>query len=112
MQKRWYDMDPSVSLAVSLLENADEKLQLECADYIIEKAKSFGVRISENDLAEAFNSIFRRWYDKNKQMHYAFEYFKMASYDVQLGLALDIIEKLDTHDSVEQSENEQNEKAE
>ena len=38
MQKRWYDMDPSVSLAVSLLENADEKLQLECADYIIEKA--------------------------------------------------------------------------
>lgn len=94
MQKRWYDLDPTVSQAVSLIENADSKTQYECACYIIEKARSYGVRITENDLSEAFNYLFRRWYDENRQMHDAFEYFKLAPYDVQLGLALDIIDKL------------------
>ncbi len=94
MQKRWYDLDPTVSLAVSLMEQADEKDCLECANYIIDKAKSYGVRISENDLAETFNYLLRRWYDKDKQIHYAFEYLKVAPYDVQLGIAFDIIEKL------------------
>ena len=36
MHKRWYDVDPTVSLAVSLLRNANEQVQLECADFIIE----------------------------------------------------------------------------
>ena len=39
MQKRWYDLDPTLSLAVSLMEKADEKVQLECAYHIIDKAK-------------------------------------------------------------------------
>lgn len=93
-QKRWYDLDPTVSSAVSLMEKADEKTQLECAYLIIDKAKDYGVKITESDLSEAFNYLFRRWYDKNKQMHDAFEYLKEAPYDVQIGIALDIIEKL------------------
>lgn len=92
--KRWYDLDPTVSSAVSLMEKADEKTQLECAYMIIDKAKDYGVKITENDLSEAFNYLFRRWYDKNKQMHDAFEYLKESPYDVQIGIALDIIEKL------------------
>lgn len=94
MQKRWYDIDPTVHLAVSLLEKAETKKQLECANYIIDKAKSYGVRITENDLSEAFNYILRRWYDKNKQIRDALEYLKTAPYDVQLGIAFDIIDKL------------------
>lgn len=92
--KRWYDLDPTVSSAVSLMEKADEKTQLECAYMIIDKAKDYGVKITENDLSEAFNYLFRRWYDKNKQIHDAFEYLKESPYDVQIGIALDIIEKL------------------
>ncbi len=92
--KRWYDLDPTVSSAVSLMEKADEKTQLECAYIIIDKAKDYGVKITENDLSEAFNYLFRRWYDKNKQIHDAFEYLKESPYDVQIGIALDIIEKL------------------
>ena len=94
MQKRWYDLDPTVSLAVSLMEKADEKAQLECAYFIIDKAKDYGVKITESDLTEAFNYLFRRWYDKNKQLHEAFEYLKEAPHDVQLGIAFDIIDKL------------------
>ena len=92
-QKRWYDLDPTVSTAVSLMEKADEKVQLECAYLIIDKAKDYGVKITESDLS-AFNYLFRRWYDKNKQMHDAFEYLKASPYDVQLGIAFDIIDKL------------------
>ncbi len=106
MQKRWYDLDPTVSLAVSLIENADEKVQLECANYIIDKAKSYGVRITENDLSEAFNYILRRWYDKNKLIRDSFEYFKAAPYDVQLGIAFDIIDKLQVSESEQENSKE------
>ena len=92
--KRWYDLDPTVSSAVSLMEKADEKTQLECAYMIIDKAKDYGLKITEKDLSEAFKYLFRRWYDKNKQIHDAFEYLKESPYDVQIGIALDIIEKL------------------
>ena len=94
MQKRWYDLDPTVSTAVSMMENADAKVQLECAYYIIDKAKNYGVKITESDLSEAFNYLFRRWYDKNKQLHDAFEYLKESPHDVRLGIAFDIIDKL------------------
>lgn len=94
MQKRWYDLDPTVSMAVSLMEKADEKVQLECAYLIIDKAKDYGLKITDSDLSEAFNYLFRRWYDKSRQLHDAFEYLKIAPYDVQLGIAFEIIEKL------------------
>ena len=35
MHKRWYDVDPTVSLAVSLMRNANIMTQYECADLII-----------------------------------------------------------------------------
>ena len=37
MKKRWYDLDVTVSRAVSMLEKADEVIQVHCADFIIEK---------------------------------------------------------------------------
>ena len=43
-QKRWYDIDPTVSLAVNLIKNSTEDVQLKCADYIITQSKAFGVQ--------------------------------------------------------------------
>lgn len=94
MQKRWYDLDPTVSLAVSLMKNANEQMQLQCADYIITKAKSFGVKSKENALNEAFTYILRRWYDKDKRIQEAFDYLKDAPTDVQRQIALELIEAL------------------
>lgn len=101
MNNRWYDLNPTVNLAVKLMETAEAKAQHECACYVIQKAKEYGVRITENDLSETFNYLFRRWYDKNKHLHDAFEYFKMAPYDVQLGIALDVIDRLQPVDKQE-----------
>ena len=93
--KRWYDNDPTVSLMVSMLEKVDDKVQLDCARLIIKKAKDYGIRISDDDLEETVKNFFRRWYDKNKQVHDAFEYFKLSPYDVQTGIALNVIEILE-----------------
>ena len=94
MQKRWYDLDPTVSLAVSLMKNANEQTQLQCADYIITRAKGVGIKNKENALNEAFNYILRRWYDKDKRIQEAFDYFKSAPPDVQREIALELIQAL------------------
>ena len=36
--KRWYDIDPTVSLAVSLMRNANIMSQYKCADFIVKKS--------------------------------------------------------------------------
>ena len=94
MQKRWYDLDPTVSLAVSLMKNADEQTQLHCADYIINKAKNFGMKRKENALNEALTLIFRRWYDKDKRIQESFEYFQAAPPDVQHDIAVELLRVL------------------
>ncbi len=58
MYKRWYDKDPAVSLAVSLMRNASIENQYKYADFIIEQAKNCGVVLDSNPLAGAFNYVF------------------------------------------------------
>lgn len=94
MQKRWYDLDPTVSLAVSLMKNANEEIQLKCADYITRKSKNNGVKISDSAIGEAFNTIFRRWYDKDKRIQEAFEYLKTAPLNLQREIAKDLLNVL------------------
>ena len=50
MNKRWYDIDPTVSLAVSLMRNANIMSQYKCADLIVMKSKNNGIDLSENIL--------------------------------------------------------------
>ena len=95
--KRWKDLNPKECMAVGLMEKAPLEKQLECADLIINKVQSYGIKITDNDLSEFIN-VFRRWYDKNKQIHDAFEYLKMAPTDVQVGICLDLIEKLENQE--------------
>ena len=69
--KRWYDFEPTVSLAVSLLRNAQTNTRTECADFIIDYAKSFGVQLP-NDIFSKFDYVLKRWYDEDKQLSEAF----------------------------------------
>lgn len=94
MHKRWYDIDPTVSLAVSLIRNANEPTQLKCADFIIEYATQRNVKLQSNTLNDAFNYILKRWYDKDKKMSEAFEYFEVSSLDIQKEIALEVISLL------------------
>ncbi len=92
MQKRWYDVEPVLSRAVAMLEQADEDLQVVCAEYVIDKLKDIDFEMS---LDEQYNYILRRWYDKNIKVSHAMEYLKHAPDEIRTQLALDIIEYIE-----------------
>lgn len=91
MHKRWYDVDPTVSLAVSLIRNSNEEIQSKCADSIIEYATQRGVTLQSNTLTDAFNYVLRRWYDRDKKIAEAFEYFQVSPLEIQKEISLEII---------------------
>ena len=94
MYKRWYDVDPTVSLAVSLMRNSNIMTQYKCADLIVNKSKENGIDLSENILTDAFTYVLRRWYDTDQKIAEAFEYLKLLPIDLQKEVALDIINLL------------------
>lgn len=98
MNKRWYDIDPTVSLAVSLMRNANLATQYKCADYIVKKSKENGVDLSENILTDAFNYVLRRWYDTDQKIAEAFEYLKLFPESLQKETSLELIELLQKED--------------
>jgi hypothetical protein len=94
MNKRWYDIDPTVSLAVSLMRNANIISQYKCADLIINKSKDNGFDMSENILVDAFNYVLRRWYDTDQKIAESFEYLKQMPDELQKETALELISLL------------------
>ena len=94
MYKRWYDVDPTVSLAVSLMRNANILTQYKCADLIIKTSKDNGIDLSDNILTDAFTYVLRRWYDTDQKIAESFEYLKLLPIDVQKSVSLDIINLL------------------
>lgn len=94
MYKRWYDIDPTISLAVSLMRNANIVSQYKCADLIVNKSKENGIDLSDNIIADAFNYVFRRWYDSDQKIAEAFEYLKLMPVNLQKEVAIDLISLL------------------
>ena len=94
MNKRWYDIDPTVSLAVSLMRNANILTQYKCADLIVAKSKENGIDLSENIISDAFNYVLRRWYDTDQKIAEAFEYLKLMPNNIQKTTAIDLINLL------------------
>ena len=95
LKQRWYDIDPTMSLAVSLMHDAIPQKQSECAKMIIQRAKDFNIHIPQNKLEEAFNYFCKRWYDKDKELADAFQYLKIMPFELQKEISLEIIEKLE-----------------
>ena len=57
MHKRWYDIDPTVSLAVSLMRNANIMTQYDCAELIVKRSKENGIDLADNILTDAFSYV-------------------------------------------------------
>ena len=94
MYKRWYDVDPTVSLAVSLMRNANIMTQYKCADLIVKKSKNNGIDLVDNILTDAFTYVLRRWYDTDQKIAESFEYLKSLPEELQKEVALDLINLL------------------
>ena len=94
MYKLWYDVDPTVSLAVSLMRNANIMTQYKCADLIVKKSKDNGIDLADNILTDAFTYVLRRWYDTDQKIAESFEYLKSLPDELQKEVALDLINLL------------------
>ena len=94
INRRWYDIDSTLSLAVSLLEKAEKSVQLVCAGLIKDKSHCFGIYIDANKLEDSFNYFLKRWYDEDKEIADAFEYLKLMPLELQKEMALEIIDRL------------------
>jgi len=93
MYSRWYDEDPTLSLAVSLLKNSKDERRVKCAEYVIKLASEHGVEL-ETDLLKKIKYSMQRWYDDEKIVFDAFEYLRVAPADTQKEIALEVIEYL------------------
>lgn len=97
--KRWYDKEPTLSLAISLIKNSKEDVQIRCADFIKSKAQDYGVILNSN-LFGAFNYVLHRWYDNNEQISEAFMYLKEADDETRKQIAIEIIAFLEKAEMV------------
>lgn len=98
--KRWYDCEPTLSLAISLFENSTSEAKEICANYIIKEATEKGVTIN-NNFREMFEFHLRRWYDKDKLISEAMEYLRLANIDIKKEIALNTIKLLQKIDCEE-----------
>lgn len=89
--KRWYDIDPTISLAISLMRNSNIITQYKCADLIVKRSKEEGIDLSENILIDAYHYVLRRWYDTDQKIAEAFEYLKLMPFELQKEISLEII---------------------
>jgi hypothetical protein len=94
MQKRWYDFDPSVSLAVNSIENANEEDKKFCLNYIITKVKDSGIEIKK-DINASYNCFWQRVFDNSVLFYEAMEYFKEADRILQREISMFVIKYID-----------------
>lgn len=93
--KRWYDWDPTVSMAVSLLRNSSFENQALAINLIDEKGKEFNISATVKSF-NVLSLLKKRWYDSDEDVSRAMEILKLCQPAVQKQLALDIINYLYT----------------
>lgn len=91
---RWYDIEPDVYMAISMIECAKPEEQVDYAKYIINKLKEEDTEMLyiKNAAKEKIHRKYQRWYDKNETTSMAFEYLKHTTKDIQKNVALSVLE--------------------
>ncbi len=84
--QRWYDKDPTLSLAVSFIRNSSVEQQNQIADRIMEKTAQLGVKVNQIQVL-----LQRRWFDENEKLSMAMEHLKQVSEEDKKLIAIDII---------------------
>lgn len=91
-KNRWYDNDATVSLAVSILRNAELDKQVLASQKIIEIAKTHDILVK--NVSPYFRTFRRRWYDVDDDLYLAMECLKAASLEIQKKIAVEVINYL------------------
>lgn len=87
MNKRWYDADPIVANAISLIQNSDIEKKNLIADFIIREAQNLGVEIEKS----VFDCFWHKRQDENEKYFMALEYLKAMEKEAGRELSFKII---------------------
>lgn len=90
---RWYDIEPDVCMAISMIECAGKKAQVEYAEYIIKlvKEKDSEMNYIKNTTKSNIERKYQRWYDKNETISTAFSYLKGTTKNIQKEVSLSVL---------------------
>ena len=93
VEMRWYDIEPDVCMAISMIECAAPEAQLEYANFIIRlvKEKDTEMYYIQNAAKSNLENRHTRWYDRNETISRAFSYLKETSKDIQKEVALSVL---------------------
>ncbi|MBX2860577.1 MAG: hypothetical protein KTR14_05045 [Vampirovibrio sp.] len=94
VKKRWYDKDPTTSMAVSLLQNANKRDQLKTTKYIYQQLEQEGY-LDNPDITKTFEGTyifpFRRRQKLEQSASRLLEVLKHLPTDVQVEMSLHMI---------------------
>ena len=93
---RWYDLEPDVSMAISMIECSNELNRVKYAKEIIEliKSKDKDMLYLRNSQNERLSNGYRRWYDQDDTLYKAFQYLKATSKKKKKEVSLAILSKI------------------
>ena len=95
---RWYDLEPDVCMAISMIECAKGEKQIEFAEFIIKEIKTKDKEFCylKNHTKNNLKGKYTRWYDKDDTLSTAFEYLKCTSQKLQKEVSLSVLAYMNT----------------
>lgn len=87
MNKRWYDNDPVVKLAVNSLEQSSNFIRDRASDYIIQKSNNSGYVMTISN----YEYFWQRWQDNNIKHFLAMEYLKLVDEETRREICSDVV---------------------
>ena len=99
---RWYDIEPDVCMAISMIECSGKNAQIKYANYIIEQiqAKDKEMQYIQNITKDNLAKKYLRWYDKNEIVSKAFAYLKATTQNIQKEVALSVLAYKNTQEAI------------
>lgn len=90
---RWYDLQPDVCMAISMVECAEISEQINYAQFIIQqiKQKDKDMNYIKNATKDNLKRNYTRWYDKNETISTAFAYLKGTTKELQKEISLSVL---------------------
>ncbi len=102
VKKRWYDQEPTISMAVSLLQNASTKKKIQTSQYVLDWLGDEGA-LESQEIAKLLKPVllfpFLRRESLNQSTWQLLEVMKELPKDLQLEVSLNMIQfiyKLDS----------------
>ena len=90
---RWYDIEPDVYMAISMIECENYNRQIDYAKFIINaiKQKDKEFNYIKNSTKDNLAKKHLRWYDKDITLSTAIEFLKNTTAEIQKEVSLQVL---------------------